>query len=253
MSFELLKANLNLYAVLQNLEDLVEHDPEQAQAARNWDISLQFTVVNGPKVNVTFNHGTCQVRRGKHPSPTIHLLFATPWHLNKMFDGKAIPIPVGGFTKLGFLAKEFTKLTDKLQYYLKPTDELLKDPEYLALNTRLTLNTAAFAVPELAALDPVGVHAARGLVDGTIVLRIMPNGPAAHIRITRGCFEAEKGDVSKPTASMSMKNLEVANAFLNNKMDAFTAIASGDVAIKGLIPQLDAMSLILDRVNHYLN
>ena len=61
-------------------------------------------------------------------------------HLNKMFDGNSNPIPLKGFTKLGFLDKEFSKVTDKLEYYLKPTPELLEDPNYLNINTNIYFN-----------------------------------------------------------------------------------------------------------------
>jgi hypothetical protein len=136
---------------------------------------------------------------------------------------------------------------------LKPTDELLKNPDYLALNTRFTLNTAAFAVPELAALDPAARHAAAHMQDGTVVMKVLPDGPAAHIAIHDGRLTAKKGDPGQFHACMSMKDMATANAFLNDKIDAFTAIASGEVSIKGRIPLLDAMSLILDRVPKYLS
>jgi putative sterol carrier protein len=50
-----------------------------------------------------------------------------------------------------------------------------------------------------------------------------------------------------------MKGMKVANDFLNGKMDTFTAIATGDVIIKGQTPMLDSMSLILDRIPMYLS
>jgi hypothetical protein len=99
---------------------------------------------------------------------TVVLGFASCAHLNKMFDGRGNPIPLWGFTKLGFLSGQFTKLTERMAYLLKPTDELLKDPDYLALNTRLTLNTAAFAVPVLLEHDPDCVHLAHALTGGSI-------------------------------------------------------------------------------------
>ena len=253
MANELLRANLNLYAVIQNLEDLVKYDEEMNTLAKSWRISIQFSVRRGPKAFVAFENGVCTVGRGKHPSPSVILYFASPAHLNKMFDGKANPIPLWGFTKLGFLSKDFAKLTDRLTYFLKPTDELLKDPKYLAINTRLTLNTAGFAVPEIAKLDEVGQHAAGALKQGTVAMRILPDGPGVYIDMRDGELTTKKGVPDKPTACMFMKDIPMANAFLNGKTDAFTAIASGDVSIRGLLPQLDAMSLILDRVPHYLS
>ncbi|MBU2490399.1 MAG: hypothetical protein KKA60_13500, partial [Proteobacteria bacterium] len=73
MDRELVMANLNAYAVLQNLEDLVALDPESAQAAKNWKISIQFVVRNGPKAFVSFRDGRCKVGRGSYTNPDIIL------------------------------------------------------------------------------------------------------------------------------------------------------------------------------------
>ncbi len=156
MTDQRIRANLNLYAVLKNLEDLVAYDSEMGAFAKEWDISVQFVVHSGPKACIVFKNASCIVEQGTRDAPTVMLFFISPGHLNKMMDGKGTPIPLRGFSKLRFLTQEFSKLTDKLEYYLKPTDELLENPLYLELNTRMMLNTAAFSVPHIGDLDPVG-------------------------------------------------------------------------------------------------
>ena len=252
MNPDLVKANLNLYAVLKNLEDLCEFDNEMKGLISSWDISIQFIVKKGPAANVSFSKGKCRVSRGAMKNPSIILFFTSPGHLNRMFDGKANPIPLRGFTKLGFLTKEFPKLTDRLSHYLRPVDELMRNNDYFKMNTRLTLNTAAFAVPEIAAFDPTGIKISSKIPDGTVVMRILPGFHSVSITFTGGAASAQKGDAENPMAVMEMKNLEVAGDFLNGRSDPFTAIASGDVSIRGLIPMLDNMSILLDRVQHYL-
>lgn len=253
MSHDLVLANLNLNAVLQNLEELCALDPESAALCRDWNISIQFLVQNGPRARVAFSGGKCKVTPGYPEKPDLLLFFATAGHLNKMFANAAPPIPLKGFTKLYFLATKFSKLTKRLEYFLKPTDELLADPGYLALNTRMTLNTAAYAAAQVASFDPVGKKLLAGMGKGTILLKVLPEGPAAHLIISNTGVAARKGETENPTARMLIKDLETANAFLNQKMDAFTAIASEDVAIKGQIPLLDGLSLILDRIPLYLD
>ena len=143
------KACLNLHAVLPNLEELVVHDPESARLSKNWDIRIQFLARNGPTAWVAFDRGCCTVNRGKHVKPDVKLFFTSPGHLNRMMDGKANPIPVKGFTRLGFLSKQFPKLTDRLEAILKAGEEQLRDPVVLDLNTRMTLYTAACAAREI--------------------------------------------------------------------------------------------------------
>ncbi len=253
MSTEIIKAHLNLYAVFQNLENLVERDGEMKELARDWDISIQFTVIGGPRAFLIFKNGTCVAGRGKCKSPSVILLFTSPAHLNRMFDNKGNPIPVKGFTKLGFLTKEFPKLTARLEYYLKPTPELLKDKNYLEMNTLFTLNTAAFAARELALLDPVGKMISSHMGHGVLQFEILPDGPSVYLDFAEGVIDVRKGKAPRPMAMMGMRSVTVANDFLNGKMDSFTAIASGDVVIRGQMPMLDGIGLILDRVPLYLS
>ncbi len=249
---ELIKSHLNLFAVLKNLEDLCAYDPEITKKIENWNISIQFIVSGGPKASVIFKNGQCSVIKGKCPSPSAKLFFTSPAHLNKMFDGKANPIPLKGFTKLKFLTKDFPALTAKLEYYLKPTDELLKNRSYLEMNTRLTINTAVFAVGELGKMDEIGKIASSHMKDGALLLKVLPDGPAAHVEFNAGSSLAHKGDTDRPMAALLFKNLKIANEMLNQKIDAFTAIALGDVMLRGQIGMIDSLNLILDRIPVYL-
>ena len=225
-----------------------------ADLARDWDVSIQFTVIGGPRARFILSRTVrCTAGRGKCASPSVILLFTSPAHVNRMFENKGNPIPVKGFTRLEFLTKDFPKLTARLEYYLKPTDELLKDKAYLEMNTRFTLNTAAFAARELALLDPVGRMISSHMGHGVLQFEILPDGPAVYLDFSDDSIDVRKGKASRPMAIMGMKGVRVANDFLNGKLDAFTAIASGDVMIKGQMPMLDGIGLILDRVPLYLS
>ena len=251
MSVDLIKANINLYAILKNLEDLVEYDSEVKKLVEGKKISIQFTVKNGPRTGIIFENGSCRVVKGKIKSPSVILWFTSPSHLNKMFDGKANPVPLKGFTKLGFLQKEFTQITEKLEYYLKPDEVKNPDEAYIEMNTRLTLTVAAFALPEIAKYDEKARITASHIPDGTIQLEVLPDGPAVHVVAKGGQLEAFKGKAENPDAIMAMKDFVSANDFLNGKSNPFKAIASGEVMIKGIIPMLDNLSLILDKVQEY--
>ncbi len=253
MNFEAIKANLNLYAVLQNLEDLVRLDLDMTSLTQNWNVSIQFSVFNGPQAYIAFTNGRCSVKKGKCKSPSVILFFLSPGHLNKMMDGKGNPIPLRGFTKLSFLTKEFPKLTDKLDYYLKPNDTLLSDQAYLKLNTRFTLNTAAFAVRELAFHDTIGKLNAAHIRDGKVLFKVLPDGPCAYLHFHKGNIDVHKEDTDKPMAMMSFKNSQVANDLLNDKIDAFTAVAMGDVIMNGQVSMIEPINIILDRVSFYLS
>jgi hypothetical protein len=60
------------------------------------------------------------------------------------------------------------------------------------------------------------------------------------------------GDIQRPMARIDFRDLTIANAFLNGRLDPFAAIAGGEVAIRGQTPMIDNLSLIFDRIPAYL-
>jgi hypothetical protein len=254
--FEAVKARLNLLAVLPNLEDLVRDDPEMHALVADARITVRFVVTRGPKAFARLADGACTVGEGEPPEadkmPSVVLAFASPAHLNRMFDGKAQPIPVWGLNHLKFLQGPFTELTERLAYYLSPTDELLAHPAYLAMNTRLTLNTAAFAVPQLLDGDPDCRALRHALGTGTIGLRVLGGGPAVSLLVSQAAVTPVKGEHPDPSALVELPDLQTANDFLNGRLDTFTAVAGGLIGIWGRIEMVDALALVLDRVPKYL-
>ena len=61
MSFEDVRARLNLFAVLPNLEDVVREDAEMRALVADASISVNLTVANGPGTVVRFAGGACSV------------------------------------------------------------------------------------------------------------------------------------------------------------------------------------------------
>src|SRR5208337_1430753 len=131
MNYDLIKAHLNLFAVLQNLEDIVQYDPKMQELTKKWKVSIKFSIWRGPKLYIDFANGKCTVGRVKRRRPSIVLFFISPAHLNRMFENKGQPIPLKGLLKLSFLTKQFPKLVSRMEYFLKPTDELMKNKSYV--------------------------------------------------------------------------------------------------------------------------
>lgn len=248
---ELTMSNINLFAVLRNLEDLGELDDETKKVAAERNISIAFQVKDGADAVLTIHNGKFSLTRGKGKS-NIKLYFFSPAHLNKMFEGKAKPIPLKGFTKISFLTNEFTKLTDRLSYFLKPTENLLQNPVYQKINTILTANTAFFALAEIGNYDRVGKMNASRIDDGVISISVLNGGPAINITAKDGRLQTAKGAGISPRAYMSFSNMETANAILNGKLDSYTCIGTGDFQVKGFIPMLDNMNKLLYQVPSYL-
>lgn len=249
---EKIKAGVNLYAVIKNIEQLVVLDPEIKELVKNWNISIEFRVKSGPIASVRFKDGNCKVIKGKFKKVNVVLFFMSESHLNKMFDGKANPIPLKGFTKLGFLDKEFSKVTDKLEYYLKPTPELLTDKEYLNINTIFTLTTAINALPVIMEFDPKAKLTGSHLTKGSLLIRV-ENGPSAFVNTDKNFLEVVDDSSEEATCEMIIKDIAIANKFFSGDLEIFSALAKQDIKIVGQTYLLDNIGLILDRIPIYVN
>ena len=247
----LTKANINLYAILRNLEQLCEFDPEAGALAKAQDLTMSLKVSGGPQATLSFQNGKVTFKRGIGSGCDIKLFFRSPEHLIDMFDGRANPVILKGLTKVKFLTGNFSKLTDRLSYFLKPTDELLADPTYFKINTYLTAYTAFYALAEIANNDALGKINAKRVPDGVIAVRA-EGGPEVYLIVKDAHFEANIGRFENPRSIMSFGNLETVNAILNGKSDIYTAIGQGNFAVRGFIPMLDNLSKLLDQVGPYV-
>jgi hypothetical protein len=249
---ELIRAHLNLYAVLQNLEELVRFDEQAAEIVRGASVSLKFKVRRGPEAYLEFSGGQCKHGRGRRGSADISLYFISPRHLNAMFDGRAKPIPIRGFAKLGWLQSEFARLADRLASILNPSDG---EPSGIneTLRATLLLQTAAFASAELAALEPVCRQIASRMADGVVAVEVLPQGPGMHAVVSGGRFRIVKLSATHPAARITFRSASVATALLEGRLDSFEALATGDLKLAGQIASLDDFLLILDRVAQFVN
>lgn len=245
------KAKINLFAVLRNLQDLCTMDSVAADLIKNVNISVQFNVPDAGTGTLRFADGKCVFERGKGPA-TLKLWFLSPEHFNKMIGGgKTVPLFINVF-KVGFLLDTFMKLADRMAYFLKPTDELLKEPEYFKINTYLTAYTAFNALCEIGNSDEVGKIIATRIPSGDIQLRII-DGPEMALTITEDHkLIARQGATDNPRALMQFGSLKVANDILNGKNDIFSGLGAGEFLMKGFIPMLDNMSKLLSLVSRYL-
>lgn len=244
------KARCALFGVLQNISYLMEHDEESKKIIGDKKIAIQFNVKNGPKGNLSFADGKAEMKEGKHKSDIL-LYFTSPQHFNKMIDGKANPIPLKGFTQIKFLTGPFQNLTKRLEYYLKPTPENLKDAEFFKRNTEMTAYTAFFSLAEIANYDTNAASLAKYIPDGDILVEIK-NGPAITATAKKGKLIVSKGKTSQPRSVLGFDGIRTAHGILNNTLDSFTALGMGKMTMKGFIPMVENLNPILDKVEAYL-
>lgn len=252
MPDDLTRACINLHAVLRNLEDLCDLDPLSQSIIKDKNISVLFAAKHVPPALLSFHQGKCEMKRGKGTND-IYLYFKSPQHFNRMIEGQANPIPLKGLTKISFLTNEFTKLADRLTFYLKPTEQLLQDEKYAEINTILTAYTAFFALAEIGNYDRIGRLNASRIPDGIIGIRILNGGPEISVIVAQGKLKVVKGIEYEPRAWMTFDSIQTANGILNSKLDSYACIGDGRLKVKGYLPMVDNMNKLLAQVPTYLS
>ncbi|MCR5149980.1 MAG: hypothetical protein K6B52_01990 [Clostridiales bacterium] len=244
-------AYINMYAVLGALENLCELAPEAREALTNKKpISIGFEVKDGPSATITFANGLCRMEQGCKKC-NVKLPFSSCEKFNGLIDGTVTPIPSKGFTHIGFLLKDFTKLTDILNKYLRPSEEDLKDPEFFRINTALTLNVIGVAIAQVGNKDEIGKFSADHIVDGSVMMAIK-DGPAVEIACKDHHLLCYKKRPDTYRSSMVFDSYETANALFAGTVNALACIGTGKIEMHGQINMIDNINRILDRVALYL-
>lgn len=244
-------AYVNMFAVLGALENLCELD-EEAQSILDGvkPVSIGFDVKDGPAATLSFEDGKCMMTAGCDDCD-IRIPLSSPEKFNGVIDGTVTPVPTKGFSKIGFLLKTFTALTDRLTQVLRPSEQAMQDPAFFELNTKLTFYVVAAAIVQLGNHDPISTFSAGCMDDGDILMSIQ-NGPKATIRVCNHKLSLIKSDCGYARAVMEFNSIQLANDLFNDKVNSLSCIGDGVIQMKGMISMLDNMNRILDRVSQYL-
>lgn len=248
------RARLCLLAVLPNLGDVFCFDPEMAELAKTVDASVEIAVPGLPSLFIELAGGSCRAQLGSLPSgrkPDATVAFASAQDLNRSFLNSGAEFPEQALNGWGFFRQQLPRLRDRLVTYLERGEVTPDDPVSLNARVQLKLHVAAFAVPVLLECDPQACLFRSALGNGSILLRVMPDGPSAGLRLRPDRVLPVRDDVARPTAAIFIHDLHVANAFLDRRLDSCVAIARGDIESWGQIPTVDALSMVLDRIPAY--
>lgn len=243
-------AYVNLFAILGALPYLCELDRKSAQMIKNADVSIGFAVKGGPSATLFFEKGKCRMEEGAEYCQ-VKLPFSSCRKFNGLIDGTVTPIPTKGLTRVGFLLKTFTKLTDRLTAFLRPAPGALDNPEFFRISTTLMFHVIAEAAAQLANEDHIGQCSAASIVNGTAKLAIM-DGPSAGLRCRDHRLRAIHSEPEQFMSYMAFEDMRVARDLFDGNINAIAAVGLGQVRIGGMISQIDNINRILDRVAVYL-
>ena len=150
-------AYVNMYGVLGTLENLCQLDPEAqeilAQLAK--PVRLCFSVKNGPCCTFHFTREGCRMTEGD-TGCSCKMSFSSPQSFNNLIEHSKPGMPTKNPVQvLSFLLGPFTKLTDRLNEILRPSEEAMQDRAFFEKSTVLTLYTIAGAISALANNDSI--------------------------------------------------------------------------------------------------
>ena len=244
-------AYINMYAILGAIENLCELDEEASNLAKTKKpVSIGLDVTGGPSATLTFKNGRCRMEQGIENCDVL-LPFANCEKFNGMIDGTVTPIPLKGYTKLGFLLGKFMPLTDILTKYLRASEEDLKDEKFFEISTKLMFYVITVALSQIGNNDEIGKFSASLIPDGIIDVSIK-DCVAATIRVKNNHMVTIKQQSEAFRSQMQFCDIHVARDLFDGKINAIAAVGEGLVEMHGLINMIDNVNRILDRVALYL-
>lgn len=245
-------AYINLYGILGALENLCELDEEASKLAQvKKPISIGIRVKGGPSATLTFKNGRCRMEQGVAENCSVLLPFSSCEKFNGLIDGTVTPLPSKGFTKIGFLLKNFTKLTDILTKYLRASEEDLKDEVFFEKSTKIMFYLISVALAQIGNNDEIGKFSASNIPDGIIEMGIK-DSVAATLRVKDHHIVTIKQKPASYRSKMEFESIKLARDLFDGKVNAVACIGEGSVTMSGLINMIDNINRILDRVALYL-
>lgn len=245
-------AYVQMYALLGAVPELIRQVPEaRAIAARDpRPASISFLVHGGPTATLDFAGGQASMEPNRGRG-TIVLPFPSPGAFSKVIEGRAQPIPISGFHRIGFLLKVFAPLTEQLGSTLRPSQKALEDDDFRRTSTILTLYVACAAVAQVANHDRAGQVSIGNTPDGDISVEI-GDDVAYTLRVQNHQMTFLPTPSPAPRAGMRFADLDVAAGVLSGESSAMACVCAGTLAMRGMLSMVDNMSRLLERAGLYL-
>lgn len=242
-------SNLYLRAVLASLTEFIKIDHDARDLIEKSNFSLSMAVFNGPSIVLNIHDGKIIVCPPGFRPISIKLLFLTHHHLNQFFSGNKwlSPIPLKGFFQINSLRK-FMQLSERLNTIL--LDITFTHPMY----TQLIFYILGQGLLILAQFDPMTQIILKDLPVGLAEFSIDHEGIQPFwFDNSKNGYDGGQGKAPRlPDVSIRFTDLHVANEAFTDRLDTLAAIGTGRIKIEGLIPLADGLSLVMEKLNLYL-
>jgi hypothetical protein len=210
-------------------------------------------VRGGPSETVEICDGRVRSSSDPKAKADLGLFFASCEQLNNLFmEKRSIPVPYKGLTQLRQMSR-FSRLTERLTRYLKPSEGDLEDPEFKRKHVEMMLMTGLAGAAEVARYDRKMEHVVDQLPWGTLQFSVLPDGPYAFASVDEEkTIFVGNGRIADPTANLDIHGVDMAAAVLAGTVDTFAALGREEICASGLLSLVDEFNALLDRVGHFL-
>ncbi|HOC93644.1 MAG TPA: hypothetical protein PKH33_14950 [bacterium] len=250
---ELVKSYLYLNAVLPQLEEIIAYDAEARELTKGWNCTIQMHVPGGAGVRFVFKDGKCEAKLGAVSMPTISLRIPTPEAANKMIENTGTVIPmIWGFWNIGKLGK-FMKLTKLMEKYLRPSEEDLKNKDFFEFHTRVKLMMAVYGMKAVGEHDTYVKGIVSKVPNGPMEIKVLPDGPVAHIVLDNGKFAVAKGPAANPMVVMEIKDIKLAYDMLNANVEFMEELGLCRIRLRGHVGMAESLAVVMERIGLYIS
>jgi hypothetical protein len=232
---DILATRIFLRAVMPLIKTVLEDDPKRAAKWKNTRAVIQFEV---PSLDIAshlaFEPGQeVQIAHERHPKPTIAFRFKSCGQLNAFFGGKLAFPKIKGLHHVGLLLR-----TVGLLFSLKilMPNALPADPGKRAHKVKMVLYMITTALSQLnKGGDKDMTHYTEKMPDRIFQWSVLPDGPAAYLRIKAGKTKAGRGlyQRKRPFVHMKFQSMDGAFAVLAEKKDIVQAMHDKDLVVDG--------------------
>lgn len=248
-SLEMVRAWIQLSAILPLFEKLVSYDDEARKAIDGKNLVVQFEVKDGPVAHLGLAGGEITYGLGAHSGPDIRLTFRTPDRLNRLFAGEDVrPGIRKGLWHLRFLLGDFQVLSDRLSHYMEGEGSTpTRDEENLRFLVEMRLQAMLAGTAAIANHDPWMEEIAEGAPAGSMHIRVLPDGPEGSLtnRSDRGWVGGVNGSVEQPSSLIEFNDLDGAKRLVYEEASLEGMAGLGEARIAGNI-------LIAEKVNELI-